>query len=314
MASPPVRSALLLTAGLGTRLAPLTTVRAKPAVPVAGEPLVRRIARWLAGQGVTDLVLNLHHRPETIAAVMGDGSDLGVRVRYSWEQPEVLGTAGGPRHALALLETDPFLIVNGDTLTNVDLGSLAARHAASQALVTLALAPNRQPLRYSGLRLDRDGLVTGVVPRGPAAADAFHFLGVQVARPEAFASLEPGRPRRSIGDLYDELAARRPGSIAGFVSDAAFDDIGTVADYWRTSLALVEREGGRWTGRRLRLGEGARLVRSIVWDDVRVGPGAVLDECIVTDRVDVPDGSRFHRKVLRVGPDGRLVATPFEID
>ena len=123
--------ALVLAAGLGTRLRPLTTVRAKPAIPVAGDPIVRRIARWLAGSGVTELVVNLHHRPETIARVLGDGSDLGARVRYSWEQPVVLGSAGGPRLALPMLEADTFFIVNGDTLTDVDLGQLAAAHDAS---------------------------------------------------------------------------------------------------------------------------------------------------------------------------------------
>src|SRR6266705_2339360 len=95
--------ALVLTAGLGTRLRPLTNVRAKPAIPVAGEPMICRIIAWLASRGGTDLVLNLHHRPDTIAAVVGDGADLGARVRYSWEQPVVLGSAGGPRQALPIV-------------------------------------------------------------------------------------------------------------------------------------------------------------------------------------------------------------------
>jgi NDP-sugar pyrophosphorylase family protein len=137
MTSPP-RHALVLTAGLGTRLHPLTEVRAKPAVPIGGEPIVRRIARWLAGNGVTDLVLNLHHLPSSLTAIMGEGRDLGVRVRYSWEQPVVLGTAGGPRQALPLIDADAFLIVNGDTMTDVDLGALHATHVSSKALVTLA--------------------------------------------------------------------------------------------------------------------------------------------------------------------------------
>jgi mannose-1-phosphate guanylyltransferase len=80
-----VRRALVLTAGLGTRLRPLTDVRAKPAIPVAGEPMIRRIIRWLVARGVADLVLNLHHLPETLTAVVGGGGDLGARVRYSWE-------------------------------------------------------------------------------------------------------------------------------------------------------------------------------------------------------------------------------------
>ena len=95
--------ALLLSAGLGTRLRPLTLVRAKPAIPVAGIPMARRIIGWLAGAGITDVVLNLHHLPETITSVVGDGGDLGVRARYSWEQPRVLGSAGArPRLCMSL--------------------------------------------------------------------------------------------------------------------------------------------------------------------------------------------------------------------
>src|SRR5215204_4131668 len=107
--------ALVLTAGLGTRLQPLSFVRAKGALPLAGEPLARRILRWLSQAGVRDAVLNLHHLPHTLSGAIGDGSDIGVRVRYSWEVP-VLGSAGGPRRALPLLQDGsrerPFLIVN----------------------------------------------------------------------------------------------------------------------------------------------------------------------------------------------------------
>src|SRR3954463_8128959 len=127
------RHALVLTAGLGTRLRPLTDVRAKPAIPVAGEAMIRRIVRSLAGHGIDDVVLNLHHLPHTLTAVVGDGGDLGARVRYSWEQPEVLGSAGGPRHALSMMDAGSFFIVNGDTLTDVDVNALAAAHEGSGA-------------------------------------------------------------------------------------------------------------------------------------------------------------------------------------
>ena len=183
---------MILTAGLGTRLRPLTDVRAKPAIPVAGEPMVRRIARWLAAGGVTDIVLNLHHLPETIAAVVGDGSDLSVRVRYSWEQPVLLGAAGGPRHALAIVGADTFLLINGDTLTDLDLTALADAHHDSGARVTLALVPNREPHRYGGVRLDPDGRVTGFSRRGEAEG-SYHFIGVQVVRADVFRSLAADR-------------------------------------------------------------------------------------------------------------------------
>src|SRR5229473_631364 len=244
-----IRHALVLAAGLGLRLRPLTTVRAKPAIPVAGDPIARRIARWLAGGGVAELVVNLHHLPETIARVLGDGSDLGARVRYSWEQPVVLGSAGGPRLALPMLEADTFFIVNGDTLTNVDLGQLAAAHDASGGSVTLALTPNREPARYGGVRLDGQSRVLGFVGRG-SAAESFHFIGVQAAFADVFRSLPERLALDSIGEVYDRLIAARPGSIRGFVSDAAFWDIGTVADYITTSQSFqafqpFEPEGPR---------------------------------------------------------------------
>src|SRR5439155_16440805 len=135
------------------RLQPLTLARAKPAMPVAGEPLVRRIIRWLRSCDVTDLVLNLHYLPDTLTAVVGDGADLGVRVRYSWEQPQVLGSAGGPRQALSILGANTFYLINGDTLTDLDLTAVATAHQQSGARVTLALVPNHEPQKYGGVHL-----------------------------------------------------------------------------------------------------------------------------------------------------------------
>src|SRR5207253_7162165 len=203
-----MRRALVLTAGLGTRLRPLTDVRAKPAIPVAGEPMIRRIIRRLVAHGVADLVLNLHHLPETLTAVVGDGRDLGAHVRYSWEQPRVLGSAGGPRLALPLVTdrtTDAFYLINGDTLTDLDPGAVAAAHADSDALVTLALVPNLEFERYGGVMLNAEGDVTGFVRRGQSAKGSYHFIGVQVAHASVFASLAPGEPAQSIGGIYDAL-------------------------------------------------------------------------------------------------------------
>jgi NDP-sugar pyrophosphorylase family protein len=300
--------ALILTAGLGTRLQPLTFVRAKPAIPVAGEPLVRRIIAWLIGQDVADLVLNLHHLPHTLTAAVGDGSDLGARVRYSWEQPVVLGSAGGPKRALPLMGPDPFFIVNGDTLTDLDLRALASAHEASGALVTLALVPNREPHKYGGVLTADGGRVIGFARRGAEAEGSSHFIGVQMTRPEAFATVPDGQPANSVGDTYTRLLESRPGSIHGYLCDASFQDIGTPSDYWATSLALL---GGRPPeqafGRRTRIATGARVARSILWDDVEVGADTVIEECIVTDGVRIPPGSVYRRSVLHDSAQGLLV-------
>src|SRR6516162_11892729 len=175
--------ALVLTAGLGTRLQPLTFARAKAAAPVDGESLARRTIRWLVSHGVRDLVLNLHHKPETITADVGDGGDLGARVRYSWESP-VLGSAGGPRHALPLLHSNTFFLVNGDTLTDVDLPAMLEHHRRAGALVTMALIPNPDPAKYGGVLLDADGAVTSFTRRGTPGA-SWHFIGPQVVEAEA---------------------------------------------------------------------------------------------------------------------------------
>jgi NDP-sugar pyrophosphorylase family protein len=203
---PSTGGALVLTAGLGTRLRPLSCTRAKPAVPIAGQALVRRIARWLAACDVRDLVLNLHYRPETIAAALGDGSDLGVRIRYSWEDP-ILGSAGGPCKGLPLLDAEDVFVINGDTLTDVDLRRLSEVHASSGALVTLATIENRQPGRYGGVVADDRGAVRGFVPPGSPQSSR-HFVGVQLVHRSVFGDLPAGQYIDSIRDVYTPLPGR----------------------------------------------------------------------------------------------------------
>lgn len=280
-------------------------MRAKPAIPVAGVPMIHRILRRLAAAGVTDAVLNLHHLPHTLTRVVGDGRDLGVRVRYSWEQPRVLGSAGGPRLALPLLDGDPLLIVNGDTLSHVDLDALARAHAGSGARVTLALVPNEAFDRYGGIVLDADQRVTGFVPRGPGARGSFHFVGVQLADRSVFAPLAPGEPANTIaagGGIYDALIARTPGAVRGFVCETDFWDVGTVADYWQMSDAFAAREGTGDIvhGRGGSIHPDARVRHSILWDDVEIGAGAIVDGCVVTDGARVPAGA-VHRDEVVLG-------------
>jgi NDP-sugar pyrophosphorylase family protein len=294
---------LLLTAGLGTRLHPLSSVRAKPALPVAGEALVRRVLRWLAASGITDVVLNLHHRPETVCAEVGDGSDLGLRARYSWEHP-VLGSAGGPRHALPLLAAERFFIVNGDTLTDLDPVVLAAAHRASGALVTMAVVPNREPERYGGVLVEDDGAVTGFIGRG-SERRSWHFVGVQVAEREVFVSVPDNQPAESVATVYPALIRQRAGSVRAVPFDASFMDIGTPADYLATSLAFAGPEAtaplslpSPLAGTRTTIAPSARVVRTILWDDVEVGDEASLTNCIIADGVRVPPGVRWHRRAV----------------
>jgi NDP-sugar pyrophosphorylase family protein len=310
--------ALVLTAGLATRLRPLSFVRAKAALPVAGEPLARRILRTLRAAGVTDAVLNVHHRPETLTRRIGDGADIGMRVRYSWEMP-VLGSAGGPRHALPLL-TGPgsglpgsglpgstFLIVNGDTLTDVDIGAVIATHRRHRALVTMAVIPNVEPDKYGGVAVDGDGIVTGFVRRG-SPQPSYHFIGVQVAEADAFAGLPDNVPYESTGALYPVLMTARRDAIRAHVCSAEFMDIGTPADYLATALLLATRDGGSpEPGARSRIHPSAHVEESILWDDVEVGEGAFLRQCVVTDGVQVPADTSWTGVTIRRA-EGELAA------
>jgi NDP-sugar pyrophosphorylase family protein len=293
MKRPPV---LVLTAGLGTRLRPLTYVRAKAAVPVNGEPLARRVAKWLGEHGFVDQVFNLHHLPAGVAACLGDGSGLDVRIRYSWEQP-VLGSAGGPRHALPLLAdagASRFLIVNGDTLTDVDLDALRRRHEDSGALVTMALIPNPAPHQYGGVSVTADGFVSRFTRRGEVTT-SWHFIGVQVVEARVFAALEDGVPHESVAALYPALMRESPRNVAAFLSEASFRDIGTPEDCLATSLAFAETEGNHLISARAAVAPSAVVERSALWDDVTVGDGARLAECIVADGARIPEGQSFAR-------------------
>jgi len=298
--------ALVLTAGLATRLRPLSFVRAKAALPVGGVPLVQRILRWLASCGVTDAVLNLHHLPHTITSIVGDGTADGVRVRYSWEMP-VLGSAGGPRRALSLLGTSPFLIVNGDTLTNIDVRALVDAHRKSGALVTMAVIPNLEVEKYGGVVVESDGTVSRfATARTFQVRDTYHFIGVQVADAEVFAHLRDDVPSESVKEVYPALISARPGSVRAFVTDAEFFDIGTPRDYLDTALEFCRREATAGlgsasleVGARSRIDAGAHLDNCVLWDDVAVEDFVRMHRCIVTDRVRVPGDTVWDGVTIR---------------
>lgn len=299
MTAPPT---LVLTAGLGTRLWPLTLTRAKAAAPVAGVPLVERILRHLAGQGVRHAVLNLHHRPETITRLIGDGSHLGVQVRYSWE-PDLLGSAGGPRHALSLMGAGRWLIVNGDTLCDVSLEELLSHHQTMAARVTLAVIPQERPGRYGGVVVDDDHVVRAFTSRSDPRP-AWHFVGIQVADSSVFAPLQDGQPADSVAGRYRELMIEDPGAVRAWRTAGHFVDIGTPRDYLEANLAIAAAEGRHTplVGERCHVSASARLVDSVLWDDVEVGAGVSLERCVVVDGARIPPDRHYVDVALAPAP------------
>lgn len=320
-----IDTALILAAGLGTRLAPLSSLRAKAALPVAGEALIRHQVRWLAAAGVRRVLVNLHHLPATVTRVLGHGDDLGVEVRYSWE-PQVLGSAGGPRQAFDLVDDERLLVVNGDTITDLDLAGLVAAHAAHRPLVTMAVTPARPG--YNALLVNGDGAFAGVRPASatgdvlPPGQRAVHFMGVQVIERAAVTPVPRGAPAETVKWLYPELCRTSPEAVRVWDSAASFFDVGTPAEYLRTAQTLA----ATWhrpldRGARCDIHPGAIVAGSVLWDDVRVEAGATLQDCIVGDGVRVPAAARVTQATIVRLADRRpqpgdlaldgLVAVPF---
>ncbi|HEU4626635.1 MAG TPA: nucleotidyltransferase family protein [Steroidobacteraceae bacterium] len=205
--------AIVLAAGRGERMRPLTDRMPKPLVPVAGKPLIAYHLEALARAGVRDVVINLSHLGAQIPAALGDGARFGVRIQYSDEGPVPFETGGGIFNALPLLGPAPFIVVNGDIWTDFDFSTLALDPGADARLV---LVPNPPHVARGDFGLDGDYIVE-------ADRDRFTYSGIGVYSPELFAGCEPGRfPLLPL--LQRAIAARR---LRGQVYRGDWSDIGT---------------------------------------------------------------------------------------
>lgn len=151
--------AMILAAGYGTRLWPLTLDRAKPAIPFMGRPLVGYVAEYLAGHGCREIAVNLHHEPESVRAALGDGSRFGVSLTYV-EEPEILGTSGALDNARDFFLDETFVVVNGKIATDIDLTAALRTHRETNALATLVLRPNDAREKYSTVEIS-DRMIQG---------------------------------------------------------------------------------------------------------------------------------------------------------
>jgi NDP-sugar pyrophosphorylase family protein len=224
-----IRRAMVLAAGKGTRLAPLTHTLPKPLMPIAGAPLLAHILEFLRAGGIDDVVINLHHLGERIEEVVGDGARFGLRVRYSWER-DILDTGGGIKHAEPLLRGEPFVVCNGDSLLELRLADVIAHHESHGGIVTLALRPSPEAARYGLVELDDRDRVRRIagLPPFPVSEPVrgFMFPGLHVLQPEIFDWMDAGTVFGIAKVTYPKLleAGR---AIHGFVTDARWINIDT---------------------------------------------------------------------------------------
>jgi len=190
--------ALVLAAGEGTRLRPLTLDLPKAMVPVDGQPMLAHTIAWLARHGIRDVAVNLHHCPDVITDFFGDGSARGMRITYSYED-RLVGTAGAARRLAGFLRDGPFLVVYGDVLTDLDLDALLAFHrertgADPATAATLALYRVPNPTEVGLVGLDGSGRITRFVEK-PRPEEVFTDLanaGVLVAEPAVLDAIPDG--------------------------------------------------------------------------------------------------------------------------
>jgi NDP-sugar pyrophosphorylase family protein len=219
---------MVLAAGRGTRLAPLTATTPKPLVSVAGRPMLEHILAFLRAGGIREVVINLHHLGHVIEAHVGDGRRFGLAVRYSWEDP-ILDTGGGIKRAERLLAGEPFVVMNGDSLLELRLSEVIESHLAGGALATLVVRPDPEASRYGLVELDdadRVRRVVGLPPGVSAALRGFMFPGLHVFEPAIFSWMEADRAFSVMRVTYPRLiAAGVP--VQGFVTTARWVNIDT---------------------------------------------------------------------------------------
>jgi len=187
--------ALLLAAGEGTRLQPLTLDRPKAMVEIAGRPAIAYALEWLREGGVGEVAVNLFHHPEVLRSFVGDGSAFGLRVTYSVEGPEILGTAGALRPLFGFFSGEPlFVVVYGDVLTNVSLAEVTARHGALGADVTIVVNRGYDPTVSGVVGFGLDGLITGFVEKPPRDQVRSEWVnaGIYVCGPRVLDFVVPG--------------------------------------------------------------------------------------------------------------------------
>lgn len=306
---------MVLAAGLGTRLRPLTNEITKPMVPVLDRPVMAHILDLLERHGFDDVIANLHYFPDSIERYFGE------RLTYRFE-PELLGTAGGVRGCADFFGSEPFLVISGDALTDIDLSAFAARHRESGGVATLAVKKVSDTREYGVVLHDRDGRITGFQEK-PSPEEALSDLGncgIYIFEPRIF-DYFPDRP--FVDWAQDVFPALLENDTPFHIHEVReyWNDVGSLAelrqgtfDALRGELRLqvqgrevapglivagesvvprsADVEGSVWIGQDVVLGEDVRLMGPLVLGDgARVGEGAQLRDSIVLPGTVVAPGA-----------------------
>ena len=278
--------AIVLSAGYGTRLWPLTEDRTKPALPILGKPLVGYVAEYLAGYGIDEIVVNLHHRPDSVRRALGDGSRFGVKLHYV-EEPVILGTSGALDNTREFFERETFVVVNGKIITDIDLNAAVETHRTMNALATLVLLPNLHRERFSVVETEAGRIKNfGRMPvdEGPVP---LMFTGIHIMEPRILEYVPHGVFSDSVTDVYPKAMANGE-ILAAHVASGRWRELSTLKRYLDISVELLREEGkSSVSGANAVVSSTATVMDSVLWDDVEVGAGARIIRAVLADKVKI---------------------------
>lgn len=264
--------AVILVGGEGTRLRPLTSTVPKPVVPLVDRPFIAFMLEWLHSHGIDDVVMSCGFLATSVRNVLGDGSALGIRLRFV-EEPEPRGTAGALKFAETMLD-ERFLMLNGDVLTDIDLTGQIAQHEATSARATLALVPVEDPTAYGLVRMNGSGAVTEFVEKpSPDQIDTkLISAGAYVLERSVLDLIPPDRNVSIEREIWPQLIGS---GLYGFASDSYWLDIGTPQRYLQGTFDIIE--GNVVTPVRERLGAGYVAIAESAAVEGRVIPPALVE-------------------------------------
>jgi NDP-sugar pyrophosphorylase family protein len=304
---------MILAAGLGTRLRPLSYELPKPIVPVLGRPLCSYNMEFLVRAGIKEFVLNLHRQPKLIQQRVNGWAGKKIGVTYTVE-PEILGTGGGIWNARNLLSGGTFVTANSDTVVRFPFAEALAFHREKRALSTLVLFPDPEK-RYTPVWTDGDGRITGFGSEAGGGTRSGFYTGFQILEPELLRRIPAGKASCIIRETYTPLL-RDSAPLFGFLSSGDFLDFGSPAEYLRGTLALLSEKaretsvpspvpGGLvieppvFISPRAKIGAGARIgPEAVVEEDADVGEGAVVARGILWPGAVLGPGMELKQAIL----------------
>jgi len=269
---------MVLAAGLGERMRPLTEGRAKPSLPLLHRSIIGFTLDHLKRHGVTEVVINLHYQPESIRGIVGDGSRHGIKVHYS-EEPVILGTAGGLKRAEPYIrDSGTFLMVNSDSISDCDLGMAIKKHRETQAIATMVLIPTRPGVDYGVVEVvDRDRIVRiAGNPRGDSDphVSRYHFSGIHIIEPDLFDKI-PAQGKAEINRVIYPGLLQSGAAIRAFVHTGFWRELGNPSLYLEGSMALL-REGKDPSLASLRTSDGIYLDRVTLPKILTIEPPVIV--------------------------------------